>query len=404
LISVSQIHDKALRLWNSGKVLQNLQGLNDIFPVKIPAGKPAAAKLMDNFAEAANWIEELRRNSTEHHATGYRLQMAEINHRSLGKQTVPQYVVFDDATHLIAFIQKQQESDFFHQQLANIRARLPELADWCLQNPIKVIEQQKTWSRLIEIVCHFRKYPEPNCYIRELEIEGIDSKFIEQHRGTLSPLLDAVLDPAQVDLEVTGLARHGFERRFGLKYDPPIIRFRCLHDEIKQQFGGIADISLPLSEFIQLRPSWSRVFITENKVNGLSFPSLCDSIVIFGLGYGISMLEHVAWLTDCEVTYWGDIDTHGLSILSTIKGFHPHTKSMLMDEITLLKFKRFWGKEPESKRFTGTLQHLNPQEQSLYVSLTNDVHGNCIRLEQERIGFQWLLEQLSKANDFAVDS
>ena len=292
-------------------------------------------------------------------------------------------------------IDGQQKAASFQQQLGSVQTQLPELSAWCLDNPIKVVEQQAIWSQLIAIVNHFKQHPQPNCYIRELEIEGIDSKFIEQHRGILMPLLDAVLNPPEFDPQVTGLARHGFERRYGLKYDPPMIRFRCLQDEVSKQFGGMCDLSLPLSEFIQLNPSWSRVYITENKINGLSFPSQPGSIVIFGLGYGISMLENVTWLNACELVYWGDIDTHGFSILSTLRGYHPDTESILMDEATLLNFKPFWGQEPESKRFTAELHHLNPQEQSLFESLVNNVHGERVRLEQERISYSWLLEQIN---------
>ncbi len=396
MIKVEQIRNKALRLWTSGKVLQNIHGLNDIFPYKIPAGKPTAAVLMDNFAAVADWIEALHRHSEEQHGAGYQLQMTEINHRSFGKQSLPQWIVFDDPTHLIAFINKQKEADFFEHQLAIVGAQLPELRAWCLNNPIRVIEQREVWSRLIQIVSYFQEHPQQNCYIRELEIEGIDSKLIEQHRGSLTQLLDAVLKPSELNTQVKGLAQHGFERRYGLKYDPPMIRFRSLHNDVSAQFAGVQDLSLPISEFAQLNPSWSRVFITENKINGLSFPSQPGSIVIFGLGYGVSMLEDIAWLKDCKIKYWGDIDTHGFSILSTLRGYHPHTESMLMDMTTLLKFKPLWGKEPESKRFMGELRHLNTAERSLYERLVDNFYGERIRLEQERIGYQWVLEQIKQ--------
>jgi hypothetical protein len=69
---------------------------------------------------------------------------------------------------------------------------------------------------------------------------------------------------------------------------------------------------------------------------------------------------------------------------------------MLMDETTLLKFKPFWGNEPESKRFQGELHHLNTSERSLYERLVDNFYGERIRLEQERIGYQWVLEQIKQ--------
>ena len=36
-----------------------------------------------------------------------------------------------------------------------------------------------------------------------------------------------------------------------------------------------------------------------------------------------------------------------------------------MDEKTLMQFKPLWGQEPEGKRCTHTLPHLNEEEQTL---------------------------------------
>ena len=101
---------------------------------------------------------------------------------------------------------------------------------------------------------------------------------------------------------------------------------------------------------IDLTPAVEKIFITENKINGLTFPDMPLSLIIFGLGYGVQSLKKVEWLKSKQILYWGDIDTHGFSILSMIRHYFPDIRSFLMDKRTLLHFKDMWVKEPEKKR------------------------------------------------------
>jgi hypothetical protein len=43
--------------------------------------------------------------------------------------------------------------------------------------------------------------------LRQLDIPGVDTKFIEAHRGLLAELLDAVLPEQAVDREACGARR-----------------------------------------------------------------------------------------------------------------------------------------------------------------------------------------------------
>jgi hypothetical protein len=132
---------------------------------------------------------------------------------------------------------------------------------------------------------------------------------IENQKSVLMDLLPLVLEAAHHRTAVTGLAKHGFERKFGLNYDPPLVRLRLLDPALTQ--GGFSDITVSLAELAQTDPGAKTVFITENKINGLAFPPVKHSLVIFGLGYGVEMLPDIPWLGRKELIYWGDIDTHG---------------------------------------------------------------------------------------------
>ena len=115
-------------------------------------------------------------------------------------------------------------------------------------------------------------------------------------------------------------------------------------------------------------------------------------MIIFGLGYGIQSLRNIAWLKEKEIIYWGDIDTHGFAILSQLRSYYPQTKSILMDELTLLHFSHLWVSEPLDKRCTATLAHLTSGEQLLYEKLKFNLLGDNIRLEQERIDLNYIIK------------
>ena len=81
----------------------------------------------------------------------------------------------------------------------------------------------------------------------------------------------------------------------------------------------MTDLAVPAREFAALDLPVERVFITENEINGLAFPAVPGSMVIFGLGYGLDRLSEVGWLHRRDLYYWGDIDTYGFHILDRLR-------------------------------------------------------------------------------------
>ena len=257
------------------------------------------------------------------------------------------------------------------------------------------------WPKLLEFVCWRQQHADPGIYLRQVCLPGIDSKFIERHRGVLSQLLDRTLAADQIRPHLSGM-KH-FEARYGFHSKPERIRFRLLHPQQNPQMtllpGADHDISVTAADFKTLdqHPGLierlKRVFITENEINFLAFPAQHNSLVIFGAGYGFEALAQAAWLSSVIIYYWGDIDTHGFAILDQLRGKFPHVQSLLMDERTLIAHREFWGvdKSPESR----VLQHLTADEQTLYQALIHNHHQTHLRLEQEKIHFDDVLAALA---------
>lgn len=89
-----------------------------------------------------------------------------------------------------------------------------------------------------------------------------------------------------------------------------------------------------------------------------------------------------------DVTYSGDLDTPGFAILNLLRGLVRQTASLLMDRETLLRHRERWGTESSPTR--ARLANLTDAEQVLYKELVEDVYAPSLRLEQERLDWDWV--------------
>jgi hypothetical protein len=157
----------------------------------------------------------------------------------------------------------------------------------------------------------------------------VHTKFIENNTGIIRELLDIII------AEYVNFEEKKFEPRFNLKYDEPLVRFRIMDESISQKlFGGIDDVSIPISAFQNIALPIHTVYIVENKINMLTFPDYRNGIVIFGKGFGVDLMKNVEWLKTKKIYYWGDLDAHGFQILSEIRTHFKQVESFLMDRQT----------------------------------------------------------------------
>jgi hypothetical protein len=385
MITQSQIRKKALVPWNSGAFLKSCINGPPIFPLEIRFRTPGGKEILEKYDAVRKWIRTLRHHSKETKPKGYDIVWRDIRHRTLGEQQMPQRILFSTAQDWLFYIQKEAAHRDFLDMAAQTGAALPELLPYLSQQPLKILKHAAHWPKILTVCRWFKTHPMPRKYIRQLDITGVDTKFIETQKSVLMDLLPLVLEEAHYQSTITGLAKHGFERKFGLKYDPPLVRLRFLDPALIQI--GFSDITVSLAELAQTDPGAKTIFITENKINGLAFPQVKHSLVIFGLGYGVEMLPDIPWLGEKDIIYWGDIDTHGFAILSQIRGYFPNVRSILMNRKTLLDHKALWGAEDPAKRYAGDLPHLTSEEYELFVELKQNKLSTHLRLEQERVRF-----------------
>ena len=380
------------RLWDRGRILSSLATGDSIFPLRLALKRPSAAELRDRFDEARSWSKSLR--SMPH----LRIDMREFRHRVSGANALPHEAWIDTVDDAAAAIGKRSEIAAFRRVVETTRERQPSLLPWLARRPLNALLLADDWNLLLDVVDWLRDHPRPGIYLRQMDVPGVHSKFVESRRGVIGELLDCVLPPESIEASATGVA--GFARRYGFRDKPERIRFRILdpaHALLPGTRGRGADapdVTLDAATFAALDTGVSRVFVTENEINFLAFPSIEDGMVVFGAGYGFERLRRACWLSRCRLFYWGDIDTHGFAILDELRSHFDRVESFLMDRATFDEFEPLWG--TESSPLDRSLSRLTDEERALYDDLRFNRIGANLRLEQERIGFEWVRGRLDR--------
>lgn len=386
---------KLLKQWEAGAILSAMATGEALFPLRMPVRGPTTKNLSEQFDEVRNWIRTLAAGSKSKRGYGYVIDWAQRRLQQLGRNSIPVAVIVETAGDACRLIGKQSDAERFRQLLDLTTARVPELITWLGRNSLWALEYADSWESLLCVVEWFREHPRPGLYLRQLDIVGVDTKFIEEHRPVCAALLDQVLPPDAIAREHAPAAN--FEGRYGLCAKPPLIRFRIL--DRRHRISGLSDLSVTANEFRNLEPSVGRVFVVENETNCLAFPDLPDSLVVFGRGYAVELLVGCEWLSRRCVHYWGDIDTHGFAMLDRLREAVPNAQSFLMDYETLAAHRRLWVSE--ATQHDKTLSRLNKSERALYDALREQRYGDRLRLEQERIGFGCVRTALSSLQDAA---
>ncbi|MCL2230826.1 MAG: DUF2220 family protein [Treponema sp.] len=380
------------------------------WPLEINLGIPTEQEALKHPECVRSWISAWNKwqsntinNNTENKDT---LVWSERRWRSLGTQSVPEKLIIasvKEATTWIGegarWLRATERFKLMIQRwsaLINVLTRhFNVLADY----------NDSDFNSLCEILSWICNNPNSNLYIRQIPIAGIDSKWLESRKGLVAELIAAIkggtsercitssdisdTDEATAKQEISS---RDFYNICDIKPLPQIIRMRILEPKLRKMFGGLGDISAPLEEIADLdftvpAPPHT-VFIIENVQTALAFGNLENSTVLFGLGYGVDVLGKLPWLEQARCIYWGDIDTHGFAILNRARSYLPKLESILMDEATLLNHRQLWVSEKDQAA-SAELSNLSADEQKLYQALKSNAHGQSVRLEQERIRWDY---------------
>lgn len=204
--------------------------------------------------------------------------------------------------------------------------------------------------------------------LRVLAVAGNDSKFFERHDSLLKALLDERFGGEASRQGLTAFLGASPKGEHWVLVAPlaggllPFRRQRVTTTELHST-------ALPAD----------RILLVENErsLHQLPLP-LPGTIAILGSGLNLAWLA-APWLQECNVAYWGDLDTWGLAMLATARHHLPQLQVLLMDRTTFDAHAHLAVTEPVPCD-TLPFEALHPQETSLVQHLRGLARG---RLEQE---------------------
>ena len=470
--TLADLRTQLLRRWDKGELLAErvAELLSErgapggLFPLKLALRGPDSRDLSAQFDAVRAWVAQLQQGAQPGVQTGvqtgaqpverptlpsasfsgsasgtgggFRLVMRQVQHRVIGQNSLPHEAWVDALDDAIRLIGKTRDARAFDALLDATARQQPALLPWLQRQPLRALALAAQWPHILALLAWLLAHPRPGIYLRQVDLAGIHSKFIEAHRSVLAELLDRVLPAEAINPSHSGAA--GFSQRYGFLDKPLRLRFRWLgappagcrmgawacggdrgdrSDQGDDRDGGDGgdgghdgdgdghdsgdgDYTVSQTMFARLfsatAPAVRQVFITENEINFLAFPPVANGLVIFGAGYGFDALAAVPWLAACALHYWGDIDTHGFAILDQLRAHQPQVQSLLMDRATLLAHRAQWTTEPQPT--LRDLGRLNADEQALYGDLRwQRLEAQALRLEQERIGYGWACSAVQRA-------
>lgn len=357
------------------------------WPVVVSLGAPTEKDIAEDPAGVRAWADAW------HSRTGPgEVAFEERQFARLGRHSLPVSLNFADAGAVAAAVGQTRRWTTASERYLRMLRRWPLLGQGSvLASKFDVLADYAgaDFERLMSLLAWLEANPKSEHYLRQLPVEGLDTKWLEKRTGVVAALLRALRVPVAGD-------EADFHELCGLRKPAHRVRLRLLCPTLRGLVGGLCDIEAPVGEVAKLPIAPRSVVIVENLETGLALSDMPGVVVVMRLGNAVSALATLPWLQGADVVYWGDIDTHGFAILDRARRAVPRLRSLLMDEATLLSHRPLWVQEA-SHCANVPLEALTAGERSVYDHLRANTWGPRVRLEQERLGWNAAMQTLMSA-------
>ncbi len=368
--TAADIKARIRRKWDDGTLPRAYAASLPCPVLEVSLRGPKPGEIGDDVTAVRAWIADL--DSGRRGDQRYGLVYRTVGGRLIGRNEVPVRAVVDSYSQAWALLGVIREVAALDRVLA--MSGDERVRSWVLAKPLQAVALADQWAQLLAAFDWLDAARGSGVYLRQISAPGVDTKFVERHRGVLAAMLGV------------SSSAGGFLGDLGLAVKPQLVRLRGR--------GPWSEVSVRVPELALLDLAVETVLIVENEITFLSVPLPDRGLVLWGRGFDIGRLAGLPWLRSARVHYWGDLDTHGFAILNQVRATLPTASSVLMDRETLLAHRDRWVTEPVPT--SARLDQLAADEREVYEALVSDVWGSQVRLEQERIDWEWVCARLPR--------
>lgn len=366
------------------------------WPLQIPLQPPSAAERRTNPVACRTWAEDWRAYEgpgTVHYANAQFLT---------GIIPMPQRLDIESAAQAaLAHPATRATWQRCSQRLPRLQEALPR-ARFDTRAIKDIVElDQDEYERLFATATWLNSHPTSGFLLRQLPIEGIDTKWLEKHESLVLKMLgtheSAPDEPTPADAPREPVTRRGrLHERLGLRPVPQLVQVAVLDPVLRAPLGGMRHFAASVEDLNSWPESPTRVLILENKETAYALTGdYPGCVVLHGHGFHVHNYARIRWVRAASsVVYWGDIDTPGLEFLNDLRALGVPAISILMDTATLHAFRHLSTTGSTPRRTA--LPWLTAPERELLNELVEHAQLNVsgLLLEQERVPWSHALATL----------
>ena len=170
--TAADLRAQVQRWWDRGDLLRATVTDALAWPMRLNLKVPGAADLSDRFEAVRDWVRELA------DVPQVRIEWRQWNHRVQGMQSLPAAVWIDSLQDALTLIGQARHAQGFEALWQQTVVAQPALLAWLSRRPLQALELADRWERLLAVVAWVQAHPRPGVYLRQVDVPGVDSKFI----------------------------------------------------------------------------------------------------------------------------------------------------------------------------------------------------------------------------------
>jgi hypothetical protein len=254
------------------------------------------------------------------------------------------------------------------------------------------------FTTLLAATAWFRAHPRSGLTVRSVPVPGMHTKWLARHRGIVlaclgTPTNSSDSSGAAGDLDPVDIPTGDLDA-LGLRPLPRETSIVLADPALRAAVGGLRQITAPVDELATLQICPAGVLVVENKEPALDWSDTQGLVIIHSLGNHLDVLTCLPWIPPGRCWYWGDLDRHGITLLSRARTMVPQLASLLMAPDDIETYRPL-GVEEDLDRYDQPDPTLTPTEADALAALqlTDEKY---LRIEQERIPIsdaEYALEQ-----------